>query len=97
MLGRIKTLLGITDESKDALLNILMEDAVADALVLTAASIYDSRMDSVVSKMVCYNYNRLGQEGITSQSYSGASESYAEGYPVEILNLLKKFKKVKFQ
>lgn len=96
MLSKIKTLIGLTDGSKDDILGILILDATADALLISAVDFYDNRFDSVITKMVVFNYNRLGQEDISSQSYSGVSETYTDGYPIEIIRLLKMLKKVRF-
>jgi len=96
MLDRIKVLLGIIDDSKDAILNILIEEAISEALVLTDIALYDIKLDSIVCRMTIFKYNRMGQDGLLSQSYSGASESYTEGYPEDIKGILRGFRKVKF-
>ena len=93
MLENIKLLLGITDDTKNALLQVLIqqaEDEVKD---------YTHRDDvccltSTIERMVVYNYNRLGTEGLNSESYSGLSYNYATDYPEQILKVLKKYRKI---
>lgn len=94
MLENIKILLGITTDEKDALLNILIsqvEDEVRE---------YTNRDDicelqTTIEKMVVFNYNRLGTEGLNSESYSGNSYSYMSDYPESILRSLKRKRKIK--
>ena len=39
--------------------------------------------------------NRMDTEGLASQSFSGVSETYIDGYPQEIQNLLNRKRKLK--
>jgi hypothetical protein len=39
--------------------------------------------------------NRMNSEGLSSQSYSGTSESYIDGYPADILAVLNRKRKIK--
>nr|DAR99050.1 MAG TPA: PORTAL PROTEIN, 15 PROTEIN, HEAD PROTEIN, VIRAL INFECTION, TAILED.2A [Caudoviricetes sp.] len=39
--------------------------------------------------------NRINAEGLSSQSYSGNSESYIDGYPADILAALNRKRKIK--
>jgi len=96
MLSRVKILLGLSDDSQDALLNILMEDAISEALVYSDMDVYDKKLDNVVSRMIVIKYNSQGQDGILSQNYSGASESYTNGYPADILEILGGYRKARF-
>lgn len=41
--------------------------------------------------MVVFRYNRLGTEGLNSESYSGASYNYSDGYPDDIMKALDRF------
>lgn len=98
MINKIKILLQIpsTDNTKDALLEVLLEDCMDEAVNFCGLNEYEYKLDSAVSKMVIQRYNQRGAEGITSQSYSQVSESYLNGYSSDIMNILKKFRKVKF-
>lgn len=92
MLEKLKLLLGITSTDKDNLLMVLIDQAKNDAKIKTGVEDLDL-YDSVIIKMVIFNYNRLGTEGLESESYSGASYKYSSDYPEEILNLLEDMKK----
>lgn len=94
MLNNIKLLLGITDNTKDNLINLLIQMASDDARVITG-NCDVSGLSSIIQKMVVFNYNRLGTEGLESESYSGASYNYSSDYPDNILSALKKFGKLK--
>jgi hypothetical protein len=92
MLNRIKVLLGIApeDTSKDELLTILLDEAEEDAKMITRRERLFG-MDSIIERMVVYLYNRLGTEGLDSESYSGASYKYADGYPADIMDALGRY------
>lgn len=88
MLTEIKLLLSITDDSQDELLNTLIKYAVMDATAYTGKTDIETQWPSVIVKMVIYNYNRLGTEGLSSESYSSVSYTYNDDYSDEILSLL---------
>lgn len=46
-------------------------------------------------KIAVIKLNRINSEGLQSQSYSGVSESYVDGYPAEILAALNRKRKIK--
>ena len=95
MLDKIKILLGITDDSKDELLSILISIAKDEAIDFCNLEDYTSKLDSAVIQMVIEKYNRLGSEGTLSQSASGASASYDSFYSDKVVRMLNKFRKVK--
>lgn len=91
MLNKIKILLGLNDDSKDDLLTTLIELCEGEACEYCGIDSADG-MDSVIIQMVVYKYNRLGTEGLSGESYSGASYSYTD-YPANITSLLENRKK----
>ena len=94
MLEKIKLLLNITDESKDALLSQLIENAEEYvANYCNNANAVDSLTGAIIS-MVIQDYNRMGAEGLNSESYSGVSFSYQTAYSEDIMKQLKRFRKV---
>lgn len=95
MLERIKLLLNITDESKDALLMELIDKAEEFILNYTNNPDCLDSLRGTKSSMVIYDYNRIGTEGLKSENYSGVAFSYLESYPEDILRQLRKFRKVK--
>ena len=49
----------------------------------------------VALRIAIIKLNRINTEGLTSQSYSGVSESYVDGYPTDILSILNRKRKIK--
>lgn len=93
MLEKIKTLLGITDSEKDDLLTVLLEQAIEEAIAYTHNENL-MVLESAIVKMVVYNYNRLGTEGVDSEGYSGVSFSYSTDYPESIQRVLRAHRRV---
>lgn len=95
MLNKIKLLLNISSTDKDELLALLIANAIE------YAEGYMHRTDAVdvVSKaiieMVIFDYNRIGTEGLTSESLGGVSFNYSPSYPDNILNQLKAYRKIR--
>lgn len=98
MLDRIRLMLGIDvlDETKDALISMLAEDAIAEVTDYCNMAVYDVKLDSIAAKMAVQNYNRTSIQGISAESFSGVSESYINGYTVDIMNMLNKNRRVRF-
>lgn len=94
MLEDIKLLLGITSTDKDELLELLISQATGEAKRLTNRE-DASELRSAIIKMVIFNYNRLGTEGLNSESYSGVSYSYATDYPEFIMRELRSLGKLR--
>lgn len=51
--------------------------------------------ESIINDMVIVRCNRMGTEGLQSQSFSGISDSFIDGYPANIINQLNRFRKIK--
>ena len=90
LLERIKILLGISGNDEDALLEILISQAEDDAKAITKRDRLFG-LDSVIERMVVYLYNRRGSEGLSKESYTGASYEYTEGYPQDIMDALGRY------
>lgn len=86
MLEIMKVLLGLTGNTKDTLLTVLLEQAKGEAIAYTNNA---NIPDSIIVKMAIYKYNRLGTEGLESETYSGASYTYSTDYPEDIMRILK--------
>lgn len=91
-------------------IRILMGDSAANftddqialclKLAITEIETYCNRkittdLEFIAQKIAIIKLNRLGSEGLTSQSYSGVSENYIDGYPAEILAILNRKRKLK--
>lgn len=93
MLEDIKLLLGVTSTDKDKLIKLLINLATEDARTISRRQDV-TELESIIIQMVVFNYNRLGTEGLDSESYSGVSYSYSSDYPENILRSLKRYRKL---
>ena len=94
MLERIKLLLNITDESKDALLSELIDNAEEYVAVYCNNPNAVTLLQGAIASMVIQDYNRLGAEGLNSESYSGVSFNYQSAYSEDIMKQLRRYRKV---
>lgn len=94
MLNKIKLLLGLQDNSKDNILTLLIESAIQEAVDFTHNDSVAEQED-LICDMVVWKYNRLGTEGVDSESYSGVSFHYSTSYPDTITSRLKALRKVR--
>ena len=97
MLQKIKTLLGLTDDSKDSLLLTLIEQAEEEIINYTRDENSLEYLQTALLQMVVFKYNRLGTEGVNTESYSGVSFNYTSDYPEAIMRQLKKYRKAVFK
>lgn len=80
----------------DELIESLIDNAKQFAKTYTGQKYIDEKFDSIITRIVLEDYNKLGAEGIQSQSVAGASESYNDDYSEQIYRQLKRFRKVRF-
>lgn len=94
-----KILLNIAalDTSKDSLLTVLLDDANHE--IMDYCNLTDNQTnpypDMLAAKITIIKFNRLGSQGLDSQSFSGNSESFTDGYSKDILNQLNRYRKIK--
>lgn len=97
MISEIKLLLGeAADNYSDDLIALCLKMALAE--VETYCGIEpDTELEMVAQQIAIIKLNRIGTEGVASQSYSGVNESYVDGYPAEIQMILdrRKVKKIR--
>ena len=55
----------------------------------------DAALELVAERIAVIKLNRINTEGLISQSYSGVSENYIDGYPAEIVTMLNRKRKLK--
>ena len=97
ILDKVKLILFPTENyTKDEILTMLIEDAKVEAIDYCNLLEYNIKLDSTIVKMVIQNYNKSITQGIASESFSGVSESYINGYTSDVISLLNKNRKVKF-
>lgn len=94
ILARIKLLLNISDESKDALLGELIDNAEEYVATYCNNANAAGSLSGAVVQMVIQDYNRMGAEGLKSESYSGASFSYQTEYSEDIMKQLRRYRKI---
>lgn len=93
MLENVKLLLGIQGTDKDKILQLLISQAIDEVKDFThREDVYP--LQSTIEKIVVYNYNRMGTEGLNSESYSGQSYNYSTDYPDSIMRTLKRYRKL---
>lgn len=69
-LEKLKIRLGISDNSEDALLNMLLEDAEGEILDFCNRDILPDKAQVLQRELAITYYNRMGSEGEVSVSYS---------------------------
>lgn len=95
MIEEIKLLLGdAASNYSDAQIGLCLKYALAEVEAYCRREI-DYELEMVAMKIAIIKLNRLNTEGLTSQSFSGITESYIDGYPAEILSVLNHKRKVK--
>lgn len=93
---KLKLLIGIKidDTSKDALLSILLEQATSELKQYCYRDELPEEANNVIIDMAVVKYNLLGTEGLSSQSYSGMNEAYAN-YSPQLIKSMNRYRKVK--
>lgn len=99
MLEEVKLLLGDTASNySDDLIGLVLQQTTAEVESYCNRHIetekdYDLHM--VIERIAIIKLNRLNSEGLASQSFSGVSETYINGYPADILAILNRKRKLK--
>lgn len=95
MLEDIKLLLGDSaDNYSDAQINLVYRMALTEVEAYCRRTA-DAELELIAERIAVLKLNRTNTEGLASQSYSGVSESYIDGYPADILAVLNRKRKVK--
>lgn len=95
MLEEIKTLLGDAAANySDAQISLCLKMALAEVQAYCNREL-DLELEIVAQRIAIIKLNKLNAEGLSSQSYSGVSESYIDGYPTDIMAVLKRKRRIK--
>ena len=95
MIEEIKLLLGdAASNYSDAQIGLCVKMALAEVEAYCNRPV-DYELEMVAEKIAIIKLNRMNTEGLLSQSYSGVSESYVDGYPAEIKAVLDRKRKIK--
>ena len=93
MIEKLKAYLGINDNSKDFLLDILIENAEASFEASTNQPA--AAHPTIIMKMVIEDFNRHGSEGIASLSFGSGSETILEDYSIGLQKQIRKLKRMR--
>ena len=95
MLDEIKILLGDAAANyTDAQIGLCAKQALAEVEAYCNRTL-DYELEMAAQRIAIIKLNRLNTEGLASQSYSGVSESYIDGYPADIMAVLNRKRKIK--
>lgn len=95
MIEEIKLMLGESAPNySDALIGLCLKQALSEVQSYCNRE-PDYDLEIVAEKIAILKLNRTGSEGLSSQSFSGVSESYVDGYPADIMAVLNRKRKVK--
>ena len=95
MIEEIKILLGnAVDNYSEALIGLCAKQALAEVEAYCNRTA-DYELECVAVKIAILKLNRINTEGLASQSYSGVSETYIDGYPADILAILNRKRKIR--
>ncbi len=93
---KLKLLLGIPSDNgeKDDLLRLLLEQARGYLLTYCRRDTADESMTPLIVQMAAEDYGRLGGEGVSFRTASGASESYRGEYSPRIIAALRRLRRM---
>lgn len=95
MIEEIKILLGDAAGSyTDAQINLAYKLALNDVEEYCNREA-DASLQLIAERIAVIKLNRLNTEGLTAQSFSGISESYLDGFPADIVEVLNRKRKIK--
>lgn len=95
MIEELKIMLGdAAGNYSDAQLSLALKQALIEVEEYCGRSL-DATLEMAAQRIAIIKLNRINTEGLNSQSYSGVSENYIDGYPADILAILNKKRKIK--
>ncbi len=95
MLEELKILLGdAASNFSEAQIGLALKRAIAEVENYCKREL-DYELEMIAIEIAKIKLNRLNSEGLASQSYSGVSESYVDGYPAEIQKALNRKRKIR--
>jgi hypothetical protein len=95
MIEEIKLMLGdAANNFSDAQITLALKIAIAEVEDYCNRDA-DATLELIAEKIAVIKLNRTNTEGLASQSFSGVSENYIDGYPAEILAVLNRKRKIK--
>ena len=96
MLENIKLMLGDSVSNyTDELINLYYSMAEAEVKAYCNRTALDTELELIAQRIAIIKLNRQNTEGLNSQSMSGISENYLDGYPADIVAILNRKRKIK--
>ena len=94
MIEEIRLMLGeASDNFTDAQIGLALKHALAEVESYCRRTL-DYELEICAERIAVIKLNRMNTEGVASQSYSGVSESYIDGYPADIQAILNRKRKI---
>lgn len=95
MIENIKLLLGNAAANyTDAQIKLCYEMALGEVEAYCNRSA-DNELEMIAQRIATIKLMRMNTEGLQSQSYSGVSENYIDGYPADIVVVLNRKRRIK--
>ncbi|KYD30054.1 phage head-tail connector protein [Geobacillus sp. B4113_201601] len=94
-LDNVKTLLGISDTSRDSLLNIYLSRATSFVKNYCNIDEIPIELDEVIEDIAVYRYRMNGVENVKAESKGSLSETYRDSLPDDIIAQLNRYRRVK--
>ena len=95
MIEDIKIILGeAASNFSDPQIALIIKQSIAEVEAYCGRKM-DLELEMIAQRIAVIKLNRLNTEGLASQSYSGVSESYLDGYPADILAVLNRKRRIK--
>lgn len=95
MIEEIKLLLGdAADNYSEAQIGLVLKQTLAEVEAYCKRAI-DYELEIIVERIAVIKLLRMNTEGLASQSFSGVSESYIDGYPADIMAVLNRKRKIR--
>jgi hypothetical protein len=95
MIEEIKLMLGdAASNYTDAQISLALRLALAEVEAFCKREA-DSVLELCAERIAIIKLNRMNTEGLASQSFSGVSENFIDGYPADIQAILKGKRKIK--
>jgi len=95
MIDEIKILLGdAASNYTDAQIALALKMALAEVEAYCGREA-DAVLELIAERIAVIKLNRMNTEGLASQSYSGVSENYLDGYPTDVMAVLNRKRKIK--
>lgn len=95
LLGRLKTRLELTEDTRDGLLLELLEDAKAACKAYTMRERLPEECATAVVKLAVVLFNRIGMEGENSHTKGGITTQVYNLMPSDVADMLRPYRLAK--